>query len=292
MKFPNPSNPLFLQTMFRPSELIPFLDSLGKRPSRRLSQNFLIDGNILNKIVTLAEIGPDDTVLEIGSGPGALTQMLLERGARVIAVEKDVVFAQALHRLQTNPERLHVIEGDFLELDLETLLAPYASIKVVANIPYNITTPILLTLLQHTTKISSISLMVQKEVASRLVAKVGTADYSSLTLLLQYHADVRFGFNIEPSCFFPPPSVRSAVVHITPTEPRSAPYPTDIIRNAFQQRRKMARSSLKAHFPGVDIGEILTSLNLNPDSRPEQLSLTHFIDLASALSSYSDTASK
>lgn len=285
MTFPNLFNPLSLLAMFRPSELFPFLDSMGKRPTRRLSQNFLIDGNIIRKIVDFAEIQPGDTVLEIGPGPGALTQILLEKGAQVIAIEKDRQFASTLSRLQTTPPRLQVIEGDFLTLDLTILFKKIPSLKVVANIPYNITTPILLSLIAHTSKISSITLMVQKEVASRLVAKTGTADYSSLTLLLQYYASIRLGFNIAPSCFFPPPSVRSAVVQLTPLLARSVAYPEHMIRSAFQQRRKMIRSSLKTLFPDIDIAACLKELKLNPDARPEELSLDHFIDLSSALTS-------
>jgi 16S rRNA (adenine1518-N6/adenine1519-N6)-dimethyltransferase len=264
-------------SLFRPTELRQFLSDLGKRPSRALSQNFLIDGNILRKIIAFANIQPNDSVLEIGAGPGALTQMLLQTGAPVLAVEKDSVFATALNRLQTTPPQLSVISRDFLELDLTTLFTGKAPIKVVANIPYNITTPIILHLIPHYQNVDTITLMVQREVALRLTAKKGTADYSSLTLLLQYYADVKFGFNIEPTCFYPPPTVRSSVVQIRLKKPRQEPYPEQFIRAAFQQRRKTIRSSVKNLYP--NIGDALENLRLNPNSRPEELSLDEFIAL-------------
>jgi len=270
-------------SLFRPTELHLLLNRLGKKPKRGLSQNFLVDGNILNKIINYANIQPNDLVLEIGSGPGALTQVLLQKGARVIAIEKDPLFATALNQLQTDDHRLQVISEDFLKINLQKFLENIPSLKVVANIPYNITTPIILSLITHYPKISLITLMVQKEVATRFIAQPGCGDYSSLTLLLQYYADISFGFNVEPTCFYPSPSIRSAVVQFTLKKTPEEPFPERFIRTAFQQRRKMIRSSLKKLFPVQKIEKSLIDLGLKPEVRPEELSLKDFISLYSAL---------
>lgn len=282
-------NPLFFQVMslFRPTELRQFLEKLGKRPSRRLSQNFIIDGNILNKIIALARVQASDTILEIGPGPGALTELLLKTGAQLIAIEKDSLFASSLERLDPTLSRLKVISEDFLSLNLEALLEDAPPVKVVANIPYNITTPIILSLIAQRKKIESITLMVQREVALRFIAKRGTPDYSSFTLLLQYYADVTFGFNVEPTCFYPPPTVRSAVVHFQFKKERKEPFPENLIRTAFKKRRKMMRSSLKELFPPHQIEEALLHLGHTSEARPEELSLEDFIALSSLLSTCS-----
>ncbi|MES2344356.1 MAG: 16S rRNA (adenine(1518)-N(6)/adenine(1519)-N(6))-dimethyltransferase RsmA [Chlamydiota bacterium] len=276
-------------SIFRPSELHAFLEELGISAKKSLSQNFLIDGNILDKICTLAEVAPGDRVLEIGPGPGALTQALLKKGAHVTAIEMDHVFATHLKRLDGN---LTVIEGDFLALSLETLLQGNQRFKIVANLPYQITTPILAKLVPLHSLISSITVMVQREVAKRFVAKPNTKDYSSFTLFLEYYGKTTYGFTVEPTCFYPRPGVRSAVCRIDLSASYQLPEEAffQLTRTAFQQRRKMLRASLKSLFQPEHIESALQALNLTPTARPEQLSLENFIALFHTLYSSSSTS--
>lgn len=262
------------------SELVPFLEQNGKRPSRALSQNFLIDPNISSKIVKTANIQPHDTILEVGPGPGALTALLLEKGARVIAVEKDPIFAEQLLRLQTEDQRLESTAADFLLFDLKDLPS---SLKVVANLPYNITAPAIERLFTLS-GFSSMTLMVQKEVARRLAANKNTKEYGSFSLFFQYHARIQSLFTVPPSCFYPKPKVDSAVIHCEKVPPQlkeSAPF-FALVRKAFQKRRKMIRVSLKEDFP--DIESALFSAGVKKEARPEDLSLEGWISLHRALS--------
>lgn len=261
------------------SDLISFLNSIGASPKKGLSQNFLIDQNIVKKIVQTADVQKGDIVLEIGPGPGALTSLLLEAGATVYAIEKDTQLANALHRLQTPDNRLTVYCADALEFPFEKI--PFQ--KVVANLPYHITTP----LLEKCFNVSfqSLTLMVQKEVADRIFAKNGTKDFGSLSLFAQYNAHLKSKFLVPPTCFFPKPGVDSTVIHLEKREPISN-CPTSffpLMRRSFQQRRKMLSSSLKDFAPAQKIRDSLSTLSLRSDARPEMLSLDEWISFASAL---------
>lgn len=209
--------------MHRPSDLHAFLSSLGIHPKKGLSQNFLIDGNILRKVSVLADIQPGDFVLEIGPGPGALTQILLENGAHVLAVEKDTILADALLRHQTADKRLEVVCADIMEFDIETELSHRlkkgTKAKVVANLPYHITTPILSLLVKRTNLFSTLIVMVQEEVARRFVAKFNTSDYGSFSVFLQFYTEPSYGFKVGRNCFYPAPAVDSAVVRLDLREP-------------------------------------------------------------------------
>jgi 16S rRNA (adenine1518-N6/adenine1519-N6)-dimethyltransferase len=263
--------------LFRPTELHAFLRELDKKPSKRLSQNFLVDGNILRKIITCSAVEKDDIVIEVGSGPGVLTQALLEKGVHLLAIEKDPLFARALVRLQTKDNRLQVIEDDVLTLPLEQLFKnKEKKIKLVSNLPYQITTPFLARLCPLHTLIESMTLMIQKEVALRLIAKRGTAEYSSFTLFLEYYAQTSYCFTVAPSCFYPVPKVSSALVHLTLKPPSPFPFPEKFIRAAFQKRRKMLRSSLKGLYPSEKIQTAFDSLGISSAARPENLSLDDF----------------
>ncbi|MGL4540155.1 MAG: 16S rRNA (adenine(1518)-N(6)/adenine(1519)-N(6))-dimethyltransferase RsmA [Candidatus Rhabdochlamydia sp.] len=251
-------------------------------PKKALSQNFLIDGNIVRKIVDTAQVQTDDVVLEIGPGPGALTEALLLKGAFVTAIEKDAVFAQQLHRLQ-DLGNLKIHEEDFLLFDLEKFLhSKKSKIKVVANLPYHITTPILLTLLPHYDKIDSLTIMVQKEYADRMVAASKTPHYSHLSLLVSFFCQAKLIFTINPNSFFPKPKIRSAIVHCK----LNPPILTNDIdafffltRSAFQQKRKMLRSSLRSLAPSELIEQALQAIHLSKTARPEELNLQEFISL-------------
>ena len=274
-----------------PKELQRFLDEHGLFAKKSASQNFLIDGNIVRKIVAEARLSPDDVVIEIGPGPGALTEELLETGCSVIAIEKDQELASLLRRFTTDEKKLSIFSEDFLKFPLEDLLKkkllPGKKAKVVANLPYHITTPILEKLLPLHEYISDLILMVQKEVAVRFVAPVGTKDYSSFTVFLQFFSKVTYCFTIEPSCFSPKPTVQSAVVHLKLTPPpavKSQEGFFEMTRTAFGKRRKMMRASLKDLFPPKTVEASLEKLNLNPQIRPEELSLAQFIELYGILS--------
>ncbi len=260
------------------SELIPFLKEHEARPKKSLSQNFLVDPNILKKIVETAAIQPGDAVLEIGPGPGALTTALLNAGARVYAVEMDTLFANELSRLQTPDERLQVFEADFLKFDLRRLPP---SLKVAANLPYHITAPILEKICAHSSQFTSLTLMVQKEVADRMAASSGSKQFGSLTVFLQFHAAIGRPFIVPPGCFYPRPKVDSAVIRLDfrkkpDVEPSSF---FSLVRQAFQQRRKMVTTSIQKLYPIEKIRAALCSFGANPLARPEDLSLEEWVSL-------------
>ncbi len=266
-------------SLYKPTELKAFLAEIGAAPMKFLSQNFLIDGNIVRKIVKLAGVKKGDSILEVGPGPGVLTQELLAQGATVFAVEKDRKFAAALHRLQTSDGRLQVFEDDVLKWDPALHLKP--GTKLIANLPYNITTPILTHFLPHRELFQSLTVMVQKEVGERLLAQPGSKAYGSLSVFVQFYSDPVKGFIVEPTCFYPAPKVQSAVVQFKLKEP---PIPSDdqffeMTRRAFGQRRKMVHTTLKNHYPLDLVEEGLIKIGKGLKVRPEELSLADFLML-------------
>lgn len=271
--------------IYKPSELLDFLRSIGTNPKKALSQNFLIDGNIIRKIVKSANVNPGDVVLEIGPGPGSLTEALLEAKAHVIAVEKDKLLAKELERLKSSDRQLDVYSEDILEFPLESILKdlkPNQKIKVIANLPYNITTPIIAKLIPLSHLISSLTLMVQLEVARRFTALPNTAMYGSFTVFLNFYSNPEFSFTVSKNCFYPVPKVESAIVtlHLKEKEKVSDSEAFfKMTRRSFEQRRKMLRASLKDLYPSEQVTEALVTLGLNPLSRPEELSLKDFIAL-------------
>ena len=270
-------------SLFKPSELHAFLKEMDIQPKRGLSQNFLIDGNILRKMVEAATLEADDLVLEIGPGPGVLTEALLKTGAEVIAIEKDPTLAHHLKRLQNG--KLQIISSDFRSVCLPSLLQNKKA-KVLANIPYHLTGIILQKLLPMHTQIQSIHLMIQKEVGDRCTAKVGTKDYSSFTLFTHYHSTPAVLFKVPPSCFYPKPKVDSAVLELKLRPPPfKTPYEPlfTLIRAAFQKRRKMLRSSLKNFASPNQIEEILSQIGKSPTSRPQNLTLEDFSQFSELL---------
>jgi 16S rRNA (adenine1518-N6/adenine1519-N6)-dimethyltransferase len=274
--------------MYRPSDLHKLLNELGAHPKKSLSQNFLIDGNIIRKIISAAGVLSDDVVLEIGPGPGALTQELLNRGALVIAVEKDRVLAEHLSRL---PGDLTVYNDDILDFDFSDKLDPCLKgrrAKVIANLPYHITTPIITKLVKMHDRLDSLVIMVQHEVAARMTALPGGKDYGSLTVFLNFHCHAEYAFKVKRTCFYPVPKVDSAVVRLQLKEPPAISNPEQfekIVRKAFEQRRKMLRKSLSEIFSPEAIIRALEENGLNPQARPEELSLSELIDFFEALSS-------
>jgi len=251
------------------------LESLGIHPRKALSQNFLIDGNIIRKIVAAADVVPGETVIEIGPGPGSLTEALLAAGAEVFAIEKDPTLARALRRLEPDEKQLHIFPNDVLEIDFTR----FPKSKVIANLPYNITTPILERLITQPERFSRLVLMVQEEVARRFTALPHAPEYGSITLFLNFYSIPRYCFQVNPTCFYPAPKVHSAIVEFTLHSPPlvDAVQFFKLTRTAFQQRRKMMRGSLKEAFPHII--EALAKAGLSPEARPEQLSLEQFLHL-------------
>lgn len=250
---------------------------------RRLGQHFLKDRAIIKRILAEAEVGPEDRILEIGPGKGAITKDLAEAAGRVVAIELDPVLAGAL---PPHP-RLQVVHADVLEVDLEALLAPHDDWKVVANLPYYITTPILEKLLtQGRSRIRSMWVMVQKEVADRMAAR-GTRESGALSHFVQYHADTKVLFKVPPRAFAPPPEVDSAVVrllvHRTPPVDAPEKLMFTLIRAAFNGRRKTLRKSLAGLLP--ESGATLERAGIDPMRRPETLTLEEFAALARAAAS-------
>jgi len=252
---------------------------------KSLGQNFLLDLNLTAKIARQAGDMTECDVLEIGPGPGGLTRGLLSEGARrVLAIEKDKRCLPALADIaEAYPDRLTVIEGDALEIDPLAHLTP--PIRIAANLPYNVGTELLvrwLTPQEWPPFWQSLTLMFQREVAERIVAKPGSKAYGRLALLAQWRADARIVLNLPPEAFTPPPKVSSAVVHLTALpEPR---FPADpdvlnrVVAAAFNQRRKMLRSALKGTAP--DIEDRLRAAGLKPTERAEQVPLEGFCALA------------
>ncbi|HBM38808.1 MAG TPA: 16S rRNA (adenine(1518)-N(6)/adenine(1519)-N(6))-dimethyltransferase [Sulfitobacter sp.] len=252
---------------------------------KSLGQNFLLDLNLTAKIARQAGDMTECDVLEIGPGPGGLTRGLLSEGARrVLAIEKDKRCLPALAEIaEAYPDRLTVIEGDALEIDPLAHLTP--PIRIAANLPYNVGTELLvrwLTPQEWPPFWQSLTLMFQREVAERIVAKPGSKAYGRLALLAQWRADARIVLNLPPEAFTPPPKISSAVVHLTALpEPR---FPADpdvlnrVVAAAFNQRRKMLRSALKGTAP--DIEDRLLAAGLKPTERAEQVPLEGFCALA------------
>jgi 16S rRNA (adenine1518-N6/adenine1519-N6)-dimethyltransferase len=264
------------------SELLLFLQRIGRRPNRGLSQNFLIDQNVSSKIVRTAAIAPGDNVLEIGPGPGALTSSLLDAGANVFAIEKDPVLAKELLRFQTQDKRLSAISADFLDVSLRELPAP---LKVVANLPYHITTPILEKLIESRHLFSTLTIMVQSELADRIAASAGSKDFSSLSLFLQFHTTHISSFKVAAPCFYPKPNVDSKVLHLALRPPplqESEPF-FDLVRCAFQKRRKMLRVSLRPFYPSEVLELALLAAKANRRARPEALTLDQWLLFYQAL---------
>jgi 16S rRNA (adenine1518-N6/adenine1519-N6)-dimethyltransferase len=255
---------------------------------KQLGQNFLLDLNLTAKIARSAGDLSGCDVLEVGPGPGGLTRGLLAEGARrVVAVEKDARCLPALEEISAAyPGRLTVLHGDALELDLGAHLT--APVKIVANLPYNVGTELLIRWLTPPVwppLWSSLTLMFQKEVAERIVAKPRTDHYGRLALLAQYRSDAKTVMTLPPEAFTPAPKVHSAVVHLTALPGPRFPCDFKVLQRitamAFNQRRKMLRASLKGLAPGIEL--ILESVGIPPTARAEEIGLEAFCALARAV---------
>jgi 16S rRNA (adenine1518-N6/adenine1519-N6)-dimethyltransferase len=273
----------------KPEPLREVIARHGLQASKALGQNFILDRQLLAKIAAIPGEISGDTVYEVGPGPGGLTRAILERGARVVAVERDRRFLAALSELEADFRgKLEVISADAMKVSEPEIAGTGA--RVVSNLPYNIGTALLLRWLTTPWPPwwQSLTLMFQKEVAERIVARPGTSAYGRLSVLAQWRSEARIAMNLSRSAFVPPPKVASAVVHIVPVDSPPGVEPKRIetlTEAAFGQRRKMLRSSLKS-VPGAL--EALENLGIDPQRRAETLEVGDFVAIARALSPSSE----
>ncbi len=262
---------------------------------KKYGQNFLVDPNVLERVMDAAGVSGEDCVLEIGPGIGTMTQLLAERAGKVVAVEIDRNLIPILEETLSPYSNVTVINEDILKLDVEEAIRVRGEgrpVKVVANLPYYITTPIIMSLLEGGAPLESITVMVQKEVAERMQAGPGTKDYGALSLAVQYYSRPEVVANVPPNCFIPRPNVGSAVIRLTRygTPPVQAADPGKlftVIRASFNQRRKTLANSL-GNAPGLSVSRervagILEEMGLPAMIRGEALTLEQFAELSDRL---------
>ena len=275
------------------------MEKYGIRTKKSFGQNFLTDLNVLKNIVEAADITANNNVIEIGPGIGALTEQLAQAAGEVLALEIDQDLIPVLKEVLSPYDNVKVINQDVLQANLPELIKkefkdPSRPIKVVANLPYYITSPILMNLLASPVEWATICVMMQKEVAQRLTAKPGTKQYGALTLAIEYQMQAKIAFDVSRKVFVPAPNVDSAIVVLTP---RTNPLPVQpfdkqklfgFIRGCFAHRRKSLWNNLQSVI-GKDpvvkekMTAVLTQLDISPQIRPEKLTLEQFIELANAL---------
>ena len=258
---------------------------------KKFGQNFLIDDHVISKIIAAAEITKEDTVLEIGPGMGNLTQHLAENAGKVYAVEIDKKLIPILHETLSSYENVEIIEGDILKTDISALTEG-RKLKIVANLPYYITTPIIMSLLEGHVPAESITVMVQKEVAERMAAGPGTKDYGALSLAVQYYSEPYLAANVPPNCFIPRPAVGSAVIRMKiheepPVQVKDEKFMFKLIKASFGERRKTLQNGIY-NFPELDISkeavaDALNKVGLDERIRGEKLTLEEFARLSDIL---------
>jgi len=282
-----------------PKNTIDILNKYGFVLQKKYGQNFLIDTHVLEKIINAAEISKEDFVLEIGPGIGTLTQYLCESAGRVVAVEIDKNLIPILNETLAPYDNVTIIKEDILKVDIASLVRDFNDnkpIKVVANLPYYITTPIIMNLFENHIPLSGVTVMIQKEVADRIKAVPGSKDYGALSLAVQYYAKPYIVANVPPNCFLPRPKVGSAVINLIPYD--NSPYQVKdesllfaLIRASFNQRRKTFINSVTNYegltFDKNTITEALDALGLPRDIRGEALTLEQFIAISNYLSANS-----
>ncbi len=273
------------------------LAKYGIHPKKRLGQHFLLDHNILTAIVRACELTPDEYVVEIGAGVGALTGYLAREARGVLAIEVDRSLSQPLGEILEDKSNVKVLFEDALRVDIESevrrafQLGPEAGYKVCGNLPYYITTPIIFHLLATAPSMRWAVLMVQREVAERMLASPGTKDYGMLTVMIKYRAEVQMLRRVSANCFFPRPEVESALVRITPRRSKRWEIKNEevfekLVKQSFQKRRKTVHNIVSEFF-GIDkaqAAEKLAGLSVDPKRRPETLEIEEFGRIADAFS--------
>ena len=263
------------------------LELLGAAPNRTLGQNFLVNAGALDKISATAHLTPDDAVLEIGPGLGALSVRLLRDSQRVVAIEKDAKFAAFLER-QFAPQPFTLIAGDALDISWEDLNLPDGS-KVVANLPYSISKPMLRRIYEEwRPHLQSATLLVQREVALRMIAQPGTREYGPLSIMAHLYSQTKRVFDIAPGSFFPPPEVISSVIHAQFLETPALELKDEkrfwvVVRAAFSQRRKTLGNTIKPLASKEKLSEVWQATGIDPMRRGETLSIEEFGALTDAL---------
>lgn len=278
-----------------PKNTIEIIQKYGFAFQKKFGQNFLIDTHVLDKIVTAAGVTKDDCVLEIGPGIGTMTQYLADSARQVVAVEIDKNLIPILQETLKEYDNITVLNADILKVDIRQLVDEYNDgrpVKVVANLPYYITTPIIMGLFESGVPIDNITVMVQKEVADRMQVGPGSKDYGALSLAVQYYAEPYIVANVPPNCFIPRPNVGSAVIRLTrhrepPVTVRDQELMFKLIRASFNQRRKTLLNGLN-NSPEItaskeQIAAAIEALQLSPSIRGEALTLEHFAALADVL---------
>lgn len=282
-----------MEKLSNPQVTIEIIKKYNFAFQKRFGQNFLIDGHVVEKIINAAEITKDDTVLEIGPGIGTMTQYLAEAAGKVFAVEIDKNLLPVLEETLADYNNVTVINEDILKVDINALLGDKAkNVKVVANLPYYITTPIIMGLFENHIPAKSITVMVQKEVAQRMQAKPGSKDYGALSLAVQYYAEPYIVANVPPNCFMPRPNVGSAVIKLTswdkpPVEVDNERLMFDLIRASFNQRRKTLQNGINnapnLSFTKEQVIGALKEMGLSESIRGEALTLEQFAELSNIL---------
>jgi len=267
------------------------LAEYGLTPRKRWGQHFLVDGNILNKIVQAADISREDTVLEVGPGLGEMTLALARQAKKVVAVEIDTKLVEVVRRKTASCPNVEIIGSDILKVDFRELTGKdRRPIKVVANLPYQISTPLLFRFIEERETFSTLTLMVQKEVAERMVAPSGGKDYGPLSIFVQLFLDLSVRFSVKPSCFFPPPRVDSAVVRLTwkdtPVVGREEEdWFRNVVRGCLGYRRKTLSNALK--HSGLALPEDaegrMEKVGIDFRRRPETLAIDEFVRLSRVL---------
>ena len=278
-----------------PKNTIEIIQKYNFAFQKKFGQNFLIDTHVLEKIISAAGVTKDDMVLEIGPGIGTMTQYLAEHAKRVVAVEIDSNLIPILEETLAGYDNITVINDDILKVDINALAQEYNGgrpIKVVANLPYYITTPIIMGLFESNVPIDNITVMVQKEVADRMQVGPGSKDYGALSLAVQYYAEPYIDANVPPNCFIPRPGVGSAVIRLTrhqepPVDVKDAKLMFRLIRASFNQRRKTLLNGLanspELSFSKEQITSAIEKMGLPASVRGETLTLEQFAHLSNLL---------
>jgi 16S rRNA (adenine1518-N6/adenine1519-N6)-dimethyltransferase len=266
------------------------LTSLGAAPNRTLGQNFLIDAEALDRISQVAKLEKGDSILEVGPGLGALTVRLKRDGGTVTAIEKDRAFASFI-RNKMRGEHFSLVEGDALDVEWSDLNLPESGVKMVANLPYSISKPMLRRILEEwRPHFSTATVLVQREVADRLIGAPGSREYGPMSIMAGLYAKVHKAFDILPDAFLPPPEVVSTVVHIEMLSEPSMALKNEaffwrVVRAAFAQRRKTLGNTMKVIAPKDTLTPVFEALNIDPMRRGETLSIAEFGALSDALDS-------
>ncbi len=282
----------------------------GLRPRKRLGQNFLVNAGVLDAIVEAAELSPEDVVLEIGAGTGTLTQRLALSSGKVIAVELDEGLFHILESIFQCRSNVTLIHGDILDLDLPAVISTgsqdagllevrFPGVKIIGNLPYYITSPVLMKILDESSAlcVRLVLVMIQEEVGARMVASPGTRDYGALSIAVAYRSDAQILRRVPASSFYPRPKVDSVLVRLDirstpPVDVRDERLFFQIVRSAFQYRRKTLRNALRLAFRSGEVqpspelvNSALETLSLDPNRRGETLSISEFADLANMVRS-------